>query len=111
MKPADHTEDPTLPVLVAAGAPATVAVTMDAVHQCPFRDETDVGTITVTWNAGADTVELHSLRAWLDTLDEWAVSHEAYTEHVRDTLATLGVHVVSVVSEWATAGAIVEVSV
>lgn len=109
MKPADYTEDDTLPLLVAAGAPARVTVTLPAFHRCPFKDEEDEGDLTVTWYAGESTIELHSFAAWLHSLDQWMVSHEAFTWHVRETLQSVGVHVESVVTRWDTAGTKVEV--
>jgi NADPH-dependent 7-cyano-7-deazaguanine reductase QueF len=109
MKPADYTEDDTLPLLVDAGAPALVTVTMPAFHMCPFKDEEDEGDLTVTWHAGAQTVEIHSFAAWLHSLDQWRVSHEAFTYHVRETLESVGVRVEAVTTRWDTGGATVEV--
>lgn len=108
---ADYTEDDTLPVLVDVRSPALMRITTDAVHQCPFKNETDEGELEVTYAAGDQSIELHSLKAWLDTLDEWEVSHEAYTHHVRDTLETVGVKVLTCVTRWTTAGMKVEVTV
>jgi hypothetical protein len=106
----DYTEDDTLPILVDAGAPATVTVTTGAYHRCPFKDEADEGELTLTFEAGAETLELHSLKAWIDGLDEWMVSHEAYTFYIKDQLTKIGVRVTHVTTRWTTADMTVSVS-
>lgn len=107
---ADYTEDRTLPVLADSGAPATVTVTVDVVHMCPFKDEVDEGSLTVVFEVADQTIELHSLKRWLDTLDEWKVTHEGFTFHVKDTLQTVGVRVRRCETIWDTAGMYVRVA-
>lgn len=89
----------------------TVSVTMPAVHECPFRNETDEGTATLEWTTvRGQTVELHSLRTYLDSLDEWVVSHEDYTCHLWSTLVDAGLSGVTVTTTWSTAGGTVKVT-
>lgn len=92
------------------GSRVNVSVTMPAVHQCPHRDETDRGTATLEWRVCGRTVELHSLRAYLDSLHEWVVSHEAYTAHLRDHLRDAGLTGVEVTTTWSTAGGLIKVT-
>lgn len=87
-----------------------VRVTMPAVHQCPFKHETDQGTATVEWFARVQTVELHSLRAHLDSLAELVVSHEKYTGDLFNDILDLGLGGVAVTTEWDTAGGRVTVT-
>jgi hypothetical protein len=90
----------------------TVQAAFPAVHLCPFKDEVDEGRATITWlqHLGADTLELHGLRAYLDSLDEWEVSHEEYTQHLADFVAGKGYAGVTVTTEWTTAGGVVKVT-
>jgi hypothetical protein len=99
----DDTEHPVKTVEAAPGI--RVTVTGPVVHQCPFRDETDEGVITIAWNTGAGTtLELHGLREFLDLLDEWVVSHETYVDGVRDELSALLGLPVAVSAQFETAG-------
>lgn len=74
-------------------------------HSCPFKDETDVGTIDLAWDTGDATVELHSLRAYLDGWAGVCVSHEDLTAEIHADLAGLpGITRVLVSTHWTTAG-------
>lgn len=98
--------------VVPAGTlePVRVTVTMPATHLCPFRKETDQGTATLEWfTRNGQTIELHSLRAALDALAGWTVSHEQYTQHLLDRLEA-AVDAVVVTTRWNTAGGQVEVT-
>lgn len=103
--------DRPLPALVQSSAPATVAAHSSATHLCPYRDEVDVGTVEVVWEAGEQTIELHSLGEWLDSLATMKVSHEEYTHHVREQLERLGLPIKRVSTTWQTAGMDVTVHV
>jgi len=86
-------------------ADVTVVITSPITHRCPYADETDHGHIDLTWRCAGRTLELHSLRAWLD---EWAVSvisHENLTDVILHILGTIeGIEDVTVTTRWATAG-------
>lgn len=72
-------------------------------HRCPFVDEIDKGSISITWDTQGKTIELHSLAAWLDTFKERRISHEDLTQLVREELATPGIEVIAVSTTWRTA--------
>jgi NADPH-dependent 7-cyano-7-deazaguanine reductase QueF len=101
-----------LPALkaVAASPACRVTVKGELNHRCPFADEADYGDVAITWTTTAVTVELHSLRAWLDTWTRIAISHEALIQAVASAVAELGVANVSVEATYETAGMEVTVS-
>lgn len=80
-------------------------ITAPLVHECPFKQETDEGSVTITWETEGRTFELHSLAAYLKTFAPVRISHEALTRHLKDSLnASTGLTVVSVATRWGTAG-------
>ena len=92
---------------------ATVAMTTtaDIQHMCPFVHEVDNGTITITWEAQGWTLELHSLRAYLNTYNDREISHEELTQEIRAELNShYGISVVDITTNWRTAGMEVECS-
>ena len=94
-------------MIVTAPIDATVrmSATADIQHMCPFVHEVDNGTITITWTADGWTLELHSLRDYLNTFHDREISHEELTEEVRAELTTHhGINDVEVTSKWHTAG-------
>lgn len=89
------------------GAPHRVVmrVTAPLIHLCPYRDEVDEGTVSITWETEGRTFELHSLREWLVQFKNQKVSHEELTKHIKDELDFChGLTVVSVATHWGTAG-------
>lgn len=108
MNPLSVLEEPSV-LVVLTDARVTVTATFPAYHTCPFVDEADEGTITLVWSTGPATLELHAVARWLDSLDEWFVSHEDYTERILVGLRALGVDVISARSTWSTAGGAIEV--
>lgn len=95
---------------VACQSGVTMSVTAPLRHRCPFVDETDEGTVHITWTTDGETVELHSLAKWLTWFADEAISHEDITEAIRAELAELeGITDVGVRTEWTTAGTRVEV--
>lgn len=90
-------------------APSTADVTLSAtaplVHRCPFVDEVDNGTVTISWRVDGQTLELHSLRVYLNGFRDSEISHETVTDRIRHDLATIpGVADVTVSTTWDTAG-------
>lgn len=95
---------------------ATLGVTMTATaparHLCPFVNEKDEGTVTVTWITRGWTFELHALRRHLDQfMEQWGeveISHEDFTRHIRDTFAAAHspstLEILKVETSWDTAG-------
>lgn len=79
-------------------------VTMPLTHLCPFRDEVDNGTATLRWLVDERTLELHSVRRWLDSFARVVASHESVTGTLHDTLSQLNLPGVSVTTRWETAG-------
>lgn len=93
------------PTVVPIEATVRLTTTADIQHMCPFVNEVDNGTITITWNADGWTLELHSLRAYLNTFHDREISHEELTEEVRAELSTThGISIVDVTTTWRTAG-------
>lgn len=68
---------------------------------CPYRNEVDEGTVTVTFSVSHrdDCRELHSLAGYLGSFEGASLSHEDFTRQVHADLAAL-----SVESTWQTAG-------
>jgi NADPH-dependent 7-cyano-7-deazaguanine reductase QueF len=86
-------------------AETEVTVTADMQHLCPFVDEVDFGTIAITWQCDGATLELHSLREYLDGFKDSELSHEALTDLIRHDLSVIpGVDLASVTTTWQTAG-------
>jgi NADPH-dependent 7-cyano-7-deazaguanine reductase QueF len=82
-----------------------MTTTADIQHMCPFVQEIDNGTITVSWDTAGWTFELHALRAYLNTFQDREISHEDLTNEVQLELAGhYGIGNVSVSSSWRTAG-------
>lgn len=73
-------------------------------HLCPFVDEEDHGTITVTWKVGVDTIELHALAAYLSRFEQVRISHEDLTARIASELDATGVEIVDIKTSWSTAG-------
>lgn len=91
--------------LVETEAEVTVVVTSALVHLCPHVEEVDYGTVKISWRTDGKTIELHSLRAWLQSFSNVVVSHEQITDLVREDLAALdGIADVGVETSWRTAG-------
>lgn len=87
------------------GQSVTMTARTPAQHQCPIVQETDNGTMTITWQTSGNTLELHTLREYVDTFKDVEITHEALTSTVRRTLVNLpGIAGVTVSSEWDTAG-------
>jgi NADPH-dependent 7-cyano-7-deazaguanine reductase QueF len=55
-------------------------------HLCPFADETDHGTITVTYRPWHHEIELHSFADYLDSFADTKISHEELTRQIRSEL-------------------------
>jgi len=90
---------------VPTSADVRMAVTAEVQHLCPFVDEVDNGTVTVTWRTNGATFELHSLREYLSGFKDSEIAHEMLTDRIRHDLSvTQGVHLLSVESTWDTAG-------
>jgi NADPH-dependent 7-cyano-7-deazaguanine reductase QueF len=93
------------PTVVPEQALVRVTVTGGVTHLCPHRDETDLGWVTISWRCAGGTVELHSLRGWLDTYSTSRGSHEAIVGDIAAALAALeGIADVRVTGRFHTAG-------
>lgn len=81
----------------------TITVAGTLTHLCPFVDETDLGTFTVSWRPDGRTFELHSLAAYLGAFTDARLSHESITDRIRHDLAsTPGIAAVRVDTTWTT---------
>ena len=104
--------------LVSCTNRAHVTATLPITHRCPFRDELDEGTVTVSWATTHHlTIELHSLAAFLAGFADLEISHEDITVRILDRLqsaaegrAPFSVTDVEVSTRWNTAGAEVVVT-
>lgn len=86
-------------------AGVTITATAAFQHVCPHAQEVDHGSVTITWETAGATIELHSLREYLDTWADVEISHEAITQELRDALGALdGLTVTGVNTSWTTAG-------
>jgi hypothetical protein len=82
-----------------------VIVTAPVEKRCPYKDERDVGTVTLTFDVSeGDAPELHDLAAYLKGFEGEALSHEDFTRNVARDLP-----VIEARSTWTTAGLSVEV--
>lgn len=87
----------------------TVKVTSPVEKRCPYTDEADVGTVTLTFEVEKDAPELHEMAATLDTWAEIAISHEDFTAAVLRRWSDEGCSAAR--STWRTAGMWVTVDV
>jgi NADPH-dependent 7-cyano-7-deazaguanine reductase QueF len=101
-----------LPNLVGTDFQGTVALNAPIRHLCPFKDEVDSGTITITWTCAGFTIELHSLASYLAQFSDSAISHEDLVEFIALDMDALGngIAATSVTARFTTAGLGVEVS-
>jgi NADPH-dependent 7-cyano-7-deazaguanine reductase QueF len=68
-------------------------------------DEVDEGTVELAWRTDGGTLELHSVRAWLDTYADREIAHEDLTEELHAELAAMPkIDDVQVTTHWNTAG-------
>lgn len=74
-------------------------------HRCPFVNEIDDGTISITWQPLGETYELHSLAEYLRGFKDAEMSHEAVTDRIRHDLSVVPrINLISVETTWTTAG-------
>jgi hypothetical protein len=81
-----------------------VTLTRPVIKRCPFRPETDTGTLTIV--IGGTVPELHSLDKQIDALSAKPISHEDYTAAV-EALLPEGARVTTT---WSTGSWAVEVT-
>lgn len=73
--------------------------------KCPYKDESDHGTVTLTFDVPeGDAPELHNLAKYLEGFRDEAISHEDFTRNICRDLP-----VIEVRTTWDTAGLSVEV--
>lgn len=92
---------------VVPGPPESVTMTATAPlrHLCPFFEEVDDGTITITWSTCGNTIELHKLGEYLNQFSDNVISHEDLTDKIRFDLEALqGIYALTVSTTWQTAG-------
>lgn len=93
---------------VACPKAVTMTIYVPLEHECPYRDETDRGHVTITWQTKGSSIELHSLREYLAGLGTSKISHEAITDlifrHLNDDR---GVAVTAVETTWDMTGMVV----
>lgn len=93
------------PATVPDTSDVTVTATGDLRHRCPHIDEVDQGLTTITWRVEGQTLELHTLAAYLHGFENAALSHEQLTDRIRHDLSSLpGIELTSVTTTWLTAG-------
>lgn len=92
-------------LLVPIEANVTMCTTAGVQHMCPFVNEVDNGSVTITWDTDGWTLELHALRKYLNTFSDREISHEELTSEIRAELNSHhGINAVAVESAWRTAG-------
>jgi len=93
------------PTVVPTEAGVRVTAVAPLVHLCPHVEEVDYGKAHISWATAGQTIELHSLRAWLQSFSNVVVSHEQITDLIKDELEGLdGITDVRVQTSWITAG-------
>ena len=94
-----------IPRTVPIDSVVQMSATADIQHLCPFVNEVDNGTVTITWKAAGWTFELHSLRDYLNSHKDREISHEDLTAEIRAELGSHhGINNVTVETKWRTAG-------
>lgn len=89
---------------VPVEAGVRVSATSPIQHMCPFVQEVDNGTITISWDTAGWTLELHALRAYLNTFRDREISHEELTAEIEAELSGfVGIEAVTVATTWRTA--------
>ena len=102
---------PQLRLVPAQTDSPTVTVEGPLVHRCPFVKEDDVGTVELSWVVtNGMTLELHTLREWLDAFVDVEITHEALTVRILEAVGAAGVTVGQVHTTWSTAGMTVRVT-
>lgn len=82
-----------------------VTVTGRVVKRCPYKDESDHGTVALTFDVPeGDAPELHGLASYLAGFRDEAISHEDFTRNI-----CLDLPVIEIKTTWNTAGLNVEV--
>lgn len=95
----------TEPVVVPCASKVKLSITGDLAHLCPHVDEVDNGTVEITWTTDDGTLELHSVRAWLDGFADRVIAHEELTEELQMALDAIpGICDARVTTHWTTAG-------
>jgi NADPH-dependent 7-cyano-7-deazaguanine reductase QueF len=79
-------------------ADVDVTITAPVTKLCPVKDETDHGTVTLTYRTHGNGLELHAVAAYLDTFTTRHLSHEDFTAEVANATGC------TVTSSWTTAG-------
>lgn len=99
-------------MIVTALPGSTVRAKFTLEHRCPYKHEHDSGTVEITWKTHTHTLELHALGKWLSEFSDVVISHEDLTQQIEEHLRYLAprLRVLSVVTEWTTAGASVQVT-
>lgn len=87
----------------------TVKITAPVEKRCPYKDEQDEGSLTLTFRVFKDAPELHELAENLSTWTDIPISHEDFTDAVVRRWHSEGC--VSARSTWRTAGLEVSVDV
>lgn len=63
-----------------------ITVRRPVIKRCPFKPETDVGELVITFPE--DAPELHNLAAWVDSLCGDPITHEEFTRAIADFLGS-----------------------
>lgn len=94
-----------MPLTVPCDSDVAMTVTAPLIHLCPYKDEVDHGTVTITWNTQDNTLELHDLASLLHSFSDQKISHEEITRKLKVWLSCLpGIDLISVETTWDTAG-------
>lgn len=103
------TERPGLTAVPDEAHGVTVEINARLAHQCPHRQETDRGDITLAWTVTDVTLELHALVTYLERWADVHITHEALTDRIWQDVGEAGVEPVAITTTWVTAGAKVTV--
>lgn len=85
----------------------TTTIRRSVAKQCPFKDETDAGELTITFTG--DAPELHALDKEVNALTATPISHEDFTWQIATAAERAGM-VMKVTTTWHTGAWSVEVT-
>jgi NADPH-dependent 7-cyano-7-deazaguanine reductase QueF len=82
-----------------------MAISSPIRHLCPVVNEVDNGTVRIAWTTDGDTLELHSLAAYIGNFEGVTISHEELADAIHSDLSyPEGIAAVRVALDFETAG-------
>lgn len=86
--------------VISCEAVADVHVILPVRKECPVKNEADFGTVDVWFTTRTQTIELHSLRNYIESYQGIPITHEDFARQVYRDIVSTGVDEVSVSASW-----------